>query len=351
MRKRWIHAIIMRVLLVCILWGTSACAVSINPPKLRPSPYFGCISGLKFADVNDLEPHHYDASFWDQYPLVYTAKAGYIDIGHLREAADRARYVIEVCYENIEKKNTVFSYELVEPDTYEVTLKYPDDWDQLEADQKQTIARDVSIELGQRYAQYSLIWHECITWFGYASAGFLSEKPSSFSWEDTYSDLLGTKLGAMAVRDETQSYDEAMTQIISRELKKLEPQPVAVAQEATNLISGKWFSGRYPFVKMNKRNFDVGFDDGAISPFRVPGICEDAVEEPCQVPSLEAVTQYGFTVHLKMIPKVDERKDIFETIFPNDGTLDPEKHFPRIVERVRRLAIKETGKDTDKPTL
>ena len=342
---------IMRFFLVWILWVASASAVSITSPKLRPSPYFGCISGLKFADVDDLDPHNYNASFWDQHPLIYTAKAGYIDVGHLRESADRARYVFQVCYENILKTNTTFSYEVIEPDIYKITLKYPDDWDQLEADQKQEIAREVAIELGQRYAQYSLIWHESITWYGYASAGFLSEKPSSFSWEDSYSDLLGTKLAAMALRENTKPYDEAMTEIIGRELKKLDPQSVAIAKQATNLIKGKWYSGRYPLVTMKKRNFDVGFDDGAISPFRVPGICEAALEEPCQVPSLEAVERYGFTVHLKMKPKADERKQIFKIIYPNDGTLEPEKHFPRIVEHIRKLAVKEVDKDVDKPTL
>ena len=342
---------IMRVFLMWIFWGASVCAVSINPPRLRPSPYFGCISGLKFATVDNLSAHHYDGSFWDQHPLVYTAKAGYIDIGHLRESADRARYVFEVCYENILKTDILFSYEVIEPDIYHVSIKYPDNWGQLADDQKQKIAREVAIELGQRYAQFSLIWHESITWYGYASAGFLSEKPSSFSWEDGYSDLLGTKLGAMALRENTKSYDEAMTELTVKELKKLDPQSVAIAKRATNLIKGKWYSGRYPFVKMKKRNFDVGFDDGAISPFRVPGVCDDAVEELCQVPPLEAVEQYGFTVHLTMTPRASEREQIFKIIYPNDGTLEPEKHFPRIVDHIRQQAQKESGKHIEEPTL
>ncbi len=333
------------------------CAITswadINAPRLRPSPYFGSITGLSYADIDDLGTHNYERSAGEKNPLVYTAKAGYIDIGHLRESADRARYLFEVCRQNILAGNTQFSYEVIEPAIYTMTIKYPKNWDQLSEYQQQAIAREISIALGQNLAQQTTIWHEIVTWYGYASTGLLSEQPSSFSWEDSYSDLLGTKLGAMALQENTTPYNEAMTEIIHRELSKLDPQPAETAKEATRTIDGKWFSGRYPFLSMKKRNFDVGYDDQAISPFRVPGICPDAEPVLCEVPKLDTLDQYGFNASLQMMPKESERQDILKIISPDKDTdtLEPKQHFPVIIAHIRELAIKKTGPDVDKPIL
>ena len=345
-------AVVKGIYIVLFFMSGVVFPVSINPPRLRPSPYFGCVSGLSYADIDDLGDHHYEGSFWEQNALLYTAKAGYIDMGHLRESADRARYIFEICQENILLSNTLFHYDVIEPAIYHVSLEYPEGWDELPPDEKQVIARQVALELGQRFAHLSTVWHEIVTWYGYASIGFLSEKASSFSWEDGYSDLLGTKLAAMALKENDTDYNKAMTEVILRELKKLDPQPVVTGRKATAIIKGKWYSGRYPLLSMKRRNFDVGFGDGSISPFRVPGICDNAVAEPCTIPPLEAIKQHGFTMHLTMTPKESERTNVLRIIKPDDGeTLEPEKDFPKVIKRIRKSAIRLSGKNVDKPIL
>lgn len=331
----------------------SSSSAGVRSPRLRPSPYFGSITGMSYADISGLGEHNYERASGEKNPLVYTARAGYIDIGHLRESADRARYLFEVCQENILEGNVEFSYKVIEPAVYSVTLEYPDDWDQLTGDLQQDIAREIAIDLGQHFAQLSTIWHEIITWYGYASTGLLSEKPSSFSWEDSYSDLLGTKLAAMVLRENAQPYNEAMTEIIFRELLKLDPQPAATAKKATRTIDGKWFFGRYPFLTMKKRNFDVGFDDGSITPFRVPQMGFDAPPQLCAVPALESLDRHGFTRCLQMRPKANQKRQILKIIYPNkDGTtLQPDIHFPQIIEHIRAEAIRKSGPDVEKPTL
>ena len=92
--------------------GIVANAVGIGTPRLRPSPYFGSVSGINYADVKDLGRHNYDSFFGEKNPLIYTAKAGYIDIGHLRESADRARYLFEICNDHIIKGNTGILFEI-----------------------------------------------------------------------------------------------------------------------------------------------------------------------------------------------------------------------------------------------
>ncbi len=339
--------------IICLFLACAASVWAINAPRLRPSPYFGSLSGLSYANLQDLGKHDYDNSFGENNSLVYTARAGYIDMGHLRESADRARYLFEVCYENIQKSQTDFSFDVIEPAVYHVTISYPDNWSQLSDDEKDRIAREVSIDLGQHFAQLSTIWHEIVTWYGYASTGLLSEKASSFSWEDSYSDLLGTKLAAMVLKEYPDSYNDGMTQVILRELSQLDPQSAETAKKATATINGRWFSGRYPFLTMKRRNFDVGFDDGYITPFRVPGIADNVTEVPCQVPAMEALMQNGFNIQLTMTPKENERKYILRIVDTNrDGTtLEPEKDFPVIIRHIRKLAIRESGRNVDKPVL
>ena len=157
---------------------------------------------MKYTRIEDLGSHNYDGGLFDENnALIYTAAAGYIDMGHLRESADRARYIFEVCYANILAQNTDFSYKVIEPAEYHVHIDYPANWNSLDVYQKQRISREIAIDLGQNFAQKSTIWHEIVTWYGYASTGLISEKASSFSWEDGYSDLLGTKIAAMVLKE------------------------------------------------------------------------------------------------------------------------------------------------------
>ncbi len=342
------------LLTFCFFLGCAANASSstISAPRLRPSPYFGSISGLSYTEVQDLGRHDYDSFFGENNSLIYTARAGYIDMGHLRESADRTRYLFEVCYEKIRNSQLDFSYEIIEPAQYHVYVKYPDNWDSLSDDRRNQIAREVAIDLGQHFAHLSTIWHEIVTWYGYASTGLLSEKASSFSWEDGYSDLLGTKIAASVLR-ENRPYNEGMTAKIVQEIQKLDPQSVEIAKKATETIKGKWFSGRYPFLSMKRRNFDVGFDDGYITPFRVPGICGDVPVEPCRVPTLDSLKKHGFTVRLTMTPRERERRNILSIIHSSrkQETLEPVKDFPVIVRHIRDEAIRKEGRNVDRPVL
>lgn len=346
MRKQYIP------LLLCLLIIPAAAA--LNPPRMRPSPYFGNILGMKYTGIEDLGDHNYEGGlFAENNALLYTAAAGYIDLGHLRESADRTRYIFELCFDNIQTQKSEFLFEVIEPAEYHVQIDYPENWGILDVHEKYRISREISIDLGQYFAHQSLIWHEIVTWFGYASTGLLSEKASSFSWEDSYSDLLGTKIAAEVLRENKKGYDLAVTEMIVNELRKLDPQPPEIAEQATERIKGKWYSGRYPFVSMKKRNFDVGFDDCQITPFRVPGICPDTPAIPCTVPRLDSLAQYGFTMHLTMTPRESERKEVLRIIYPHRRaeTLTPEKDFPAVIRHIRREAVKKEGSLVDKPAL
>lgn len=335
------------ILMLLILTGS---VFGLTPPRMRPSPYFGNIFGMSYTSIDELGDHTYEGSANENNALIYTASAGYIDLGHLRESADRAYYLFELFQENLLKGEDKFEFTVIEPAEYKVTIKYPPGWKNTDPDERHRIIREISIDLGSYVAHLSTIWHEIISWYGYASTGFFSEKSSSFSWEDSYSDMLGIRIAAEVLRANSIDYNVAMTARIRGEIEKLGPQPARVAERATELIKGKWYSGRYPFLNMNKRNFDVGLDDGRISPFLVPDVCPDSSGIDCPVPSLSSPAAYDFQVELLLVPREREKSEILK-IVRRRSSLIPDRHFPLIIEHIRKEAIKEAGPDVEKPTL
>ena len=134
-------------------------------PRLRVSDYFGNPAGMRFPDANDLGPHCLDACIGEKLGMVYTCKAGFIDIGHLREAADRTYYIANITYENLMQSNTNYSFRVIEPSRYHITFGYPDYWNDLPKHQ-QTDASWLMRELFQsydsEYLQRKRKWYEFI---------------------------------------------------------------------------------------------------------------------------------------------------------------------------------------------
>jgi hypothetical protein len=306
-------------------------------PRLRFGAFFGSPVGMRFTDPARLGTHHFGFSLNETNGMVYTCKGGFIDIGHVREAADRTAYLRDVAYQNLVSGKTEFSFRVIEPSKYWVKLSYPQDWDDCSMQEKEAIAHELSIHLGQYLAHTSLIWHEVITWYGFASAGIFPDTISSFSWEDSYSDVLGTWLAVQALRDE-QQYDDAVTRLLDQTLKELDVQPARVARRAAKRIEGLWYTGGlYFLVDMKVHNFEVGLYDGSITPVLVPGICPDAVPVRWPVPSLELLCQYGFNIEVEIEPRVLEKGKIYSPIgLGKDRRIRPEVHFPRIMAQITK---------------
>lgn len=310
-------------------------------PRLRIGAFFGSPMGMQFPDPNYLGRHDYADSAGEKNGMVYTCRGGFIDVGHLREAADRTAYLASVTHRKLMLGQTVFTFRVIEPSRYWVTISYPENWDDLCLEERSEIAGEVSILLGQYFARTSLIWHEILTWYGFSSLGVFSENISAFSWEDPYSDLLGTCLAVWALRADGQTYDEAMTKLIDQTLRELDVRPSEVARQAAEQIKGKWYSGRfYFFVDMKSRNYDVGLDDWEVTPWLVPGICPDAEPQPCLAPSLDFLTEYGFEMELEIESREMEKARIYHDLKlknPNDR-IRPAVHFPEIMKRIKSHA-------------
>ncbi len=310
-----------------------------DQPKFRLGSFFGSPTGMTFTDPNNLGNHNIKRGWDEKTGMVYTCKGGFIDLGHLREGVDRTAYLAALTKKNLMDGKTEFSFDIIEPSTYWVKLTLPNDWQDKSVNDRTRIINEASVYLGQYFAHTSMIWHEIITWYGYSSTGIFPENISSFSWEDTYSDILGTTLAVEALLTEGDNFNAPITRLIDRTMKQLDVQPAEVAKKAANQIKGQWFTGNmYIFVNMKKHNFDVGFGDGHVSPLLVPGICPDAQPKYCPTPDMKFLKRLGMKLQLEIEPKSMERNKIFREIDLAKGIkkMEPKVHFPQILNQISK---------------
>lgn len=329
--------------------------VAYWPNFLRPATVPTATMGTNFLNAYDLGRHGYIPNGSEKNGIAYTCKAGHIDITHLRKAADWTAYLATKIREQISNGSTNFSFKLYEPSVYFVELSYPKDWDSLPQRKKDEIAGEVSIRLAQYSAFMALTWHEVLTWFGYKTLIVLSEYESAFSWEDGFSNLLGTHLACQAVRDPDQPFSRAMTQLLDAEMHKLGGQSARTARRASSKMRGLWYTYDLIFLTMKRRNFDIGLDDGSITPWLVPSVpgCENAQPVSYPVPSLQSLADYGFSCKFEIEPKVWEADRILKIVYgdksPGQRRIEPAVHLPVIMDHITRLAVKRYGPDAGSP--
>jgi hypothetical protein len=318
-----------------------------SPPKIRLGTYASPTLGTFFLEPYHLGPHSYRFELSEKNGIVYTCKAGHVDVSHVREAADWTAYLAAITYNHLGNSDLEFSFTLKEGSVCFIHLAYPDSWQGLSGEDKERIAFDLAVRLGRYFAYTAGSWHEILTWFGYKSKGVFPEFPSAFSWEDTFSNLLGSDIGVEAIRDTERTYDEAVTYAIDKALENLDIQSAEMAKGAAEKVRGLWFSGEVPpFVDMKKRNFDIGLDNGFITPWVVDSICEceDAKARPYSVPNLNFLAEHGFSMKFEIEPRVWEKDEILSLVYPDKKSrnkcIEPDKDFAAIMSGIKREAQK-----------
>jgi hypothetical protein len=315
----------------------------VLPPRPRRGSYASSTIGTTFTEPGRLGRHGYYIGLTEQNGIVYTCRGGHIDVSHVRKCADWTAYIAAGMYKKLMKNESRMSFKMLEPSSYHVYVHYPHGWSSLGRKDKDRIAFEASIEIARHLVYIATTWHEIVTWFGYKFPGLYSEYPSAFSWEDTYSNLLGTHIGARALRDGRGNFDEAVTKAIDSALDNLIVQPAETARKASEMVRDKWFSGDYLFfVKITARNFDIGFDDGFVKPFLVDGLeqCGGTDIFLLDVPSLDSLLQYGITAELEIEPREWETNRILKIVYPSAYNrpkhIVPAIHFPIIVDYIRK---------------
>ena len=319
--------------------GVSGCG--FGKPRRRLGCYATSTPGTRFISSDKIGKHSYGFNPFEKNGITYACRGGHIDIAHLRIAADNTKYMSEKLYNGMMADQTEFSFGLVaDRSKHVVKLSYPDNWQQMD---KESVAREVSLQLGQYVAFSATTWHEVLTWFGYHTMIIIPEQASAFSWEDIYSNLLGTSIAAKAIRDTDHVYNKAMTLAINEELERLGCRSGRVAKKAAEMVRGEWFTGNF-MVSMKKRNLDIGIDDGFVTPMIVPGICSEAKPAHHPVPSHD-VSQYGFSMEYHIVPKEFEKGKILSIVHHDrkNKTITPDIHYAPIMAHIANIAVEKYG--------
>ena len=315
-----------------------------RPPRMRGGTYPSAIVGTPWVGPN-LGVHGYYYRPTEKDGIAYTCRGGHIDIAHLRISADWTAYLATQTYRHLMKRDSGFSYKLaVDRSRDYVQFSYPSDWDTLPEAQRSQIASEVSLAVGPYLAYRLTMWHEILTWFGFKCVGLPTEFPSAFSWEDSFSNLLGTVVAVHALQDPEHSYDEAVKISLDKEMAKLGIQRAAVAKAASESVKGTWSTGDFTMLQtIMKRNFDMGLRDGAITPSLVPNVPECPGAEPFSypVPNLDILTKHGFALTLEIATHEWESGTILRIAYDSDKPgrrIYPDQHFPVIMNYIRKAA-------------
>ena len=308
--------------------------------RIGSIPCPGPLTFYATGDPNQLGTHAYGNTLGGPAEgsrgIIYTAHGGFIDIAHVRKAADwtayhhvRIRHALENGWQCIvlpSKEGAVFR----------MGFNYPASWQTLGAARRQRTIDELSIRLAQRLAITQTAWHEIATWYGYSSMPY-PEKPSALTYDDMTSHLLGAKIAGLALHDGTHDYNTAVTYHLKRELDLLGAVPPEQTLKALGMVEGKWW--RNGFVI--KRQLDIGEKNGTIEPWIVPGYPDGktAAGVPFSIPSLKDVAGQDMSrfEQVEFDPHVREWWQMRRSLPGNPSRCQPTRDFPLLMEFIRQV--------------
>jgi len=323
-----------------------------GPPRVRFGCYPSSTLGTFFVGES-LGRHGYYYQPFEKDGIAYTCRGGHVDIIHVRIAADWTTYLASETYRHLMRNDAGFSYKLaVDRSRSYVRFTYPPNWRQLPQAERAAKAKEIALAVGPYLTFTMTSWHEILTWFGFRCIGLPTEFPSAFSWEDSYSNLLGTIVAVQALQDKEHTYNRAVEFAIDREMKKLGVQPAYMAKQASQRVKGQWFTGSVLFfVDIKKRNFDIGLDDGFVTPTLLPGVspCEGAEPLSYPVPNLDVLARHGFSMSLEIESREWERGKIFSVLSkdPKVSRIQPTTDFPILMDYLQKAAEQRYGPIAD----
>ena len=337
----------------------------LSPPQsLRPCCAFG--TGLKVAvdtlpvpwfqvdnvvEAGALGTHTYDNGLGvndrtgsEHNGLVYTCRGGFIDLAHVRDYAD---WTVYLAWE-IDRHAASGGVIVLPPEGGERFLVIQP----LPASRLTRANRRATVIDLARYAAFNLsVWHELASGSGWASFQMFPETASTFSPEDLYSNVLGTRIAADILLDNQADGEAAFNAAMTERLPAALAQLGAIAKEGTDAvltgIDGQWWdsSQRLPSERLVLvRNYAFA---PPLRPWLVPWTI---VQRWCPrggAPTrLPLPTRFGgepMDRFLQLFVSTDETITI-ELPHPESRWLS-QRDFPVLVDRVRRLLAEKGLRD------
>jgi len=359
-----------------------------EPKSLRPCCILGNDVGAEIGsipvpgyeisytlDVNTLGTHQFNKGvltldprgekglFSDEVSgILYTCRGGFLDIAHVRDNADRTLFFASQVGRLAATGGTI---QLSDEGAKRRIVLKPLDPHLVRVHG----VREVVTSLSEWLSVQAGIWHEITTWYGWASTPF-SERPSAFSPEDLYSNLIGAKLaGAIFRRHAAPSeveYNLALTAALKDALIKLGPLPVAASRRAFEYVDGIWWDStkRVPDnLIVRHRNFHLG---PRLHPWKLADAAPSAVvtethkefDTYCQSdwkPLVLTVPERLDQVPFRNMATFEFEPDALLVRngfpFPKAGrTTITQEDFASVVAAIEKVADKELGSGAGKPT-
>jgi hypothetical protein len=254
--------------------------ISLGEPASRPCCVLrpSILSKNNIVELADLNRHIYGDPF--AYPLreksglIYTCRGGFVDLGHARDWADWTGFLAFRAKSMLAAGGTLsLSPETTRSSRSSRRVRF--------IAQGTAPSDQVCILLAQRIAYEMAIWHEIITWF--PASG---QRYSAFSPEDNYSNLLGTYMGADALRN-SKPFEDAVVDAIQAWLTTLRVRSSTETGQAFTAVQGRWWQNTWNPVADDailRRHFDAL---GTVTPWLVPSFspCRGGTAFPLAVPA------------------------------------------------------------------
>ncbi|MBI2188676.1 MAG: DUF4056 domain-containing protein [Acidobacteria bacterium] len=319
--------------------NTRFCCV-FGQPNLQKAAMVPLIHGAGaggIVEVNGLKFHDYENWFWtgETNGILYTCKGGFIDVGHVRDMADRTAYLAVQAHQMLPRGGVYLYQNQREGGTINVHFHA----------QNVKSGPAIEIPLAQRIAYELGLWHEIWSWCD------ADERYSAFSPEDLYSNLTGTLIAAQVLSQmslgnfDLADYNKRMGSAVPSALALLGAVAAADTQAAMDVVDvhknpagpGWWDSTKtltLPPDFIRKRHLGA-FKE--VRPVLVPGanVC-GALAQPARWPVPEK-DGHGTSLNFYYTLKVDVDTSVIPARFlPNpSSTQITSADFPAIVEKIR----------------
>jgi len=357
-----IRSLLIRCFEVLLFIACVGCASTSNSePRMRLGsiPFPGVFTLYTTADPQNLGQHRYEA-WWDKLGgpsetsrgILYTCHAGFLDLSHIRDSLDWAKYIHDRALESFAKlgnsPTSSASFQFTSSDAgYEVELREPDWWRTIDSAEREQITREAAIRIGQRVSVVVATWHEIGTWYGQETIPGISEKNSAFTWDDGTSHVIASIIAGRALRA-SEPWDLAVTRELNSELAELGAVDSACESRAIELVKDRWWKDGLAV----RRDLDTGLGAPTKRPWLVDGLaCCEGTPAVLRVADLNAVAGRDLSglIQIKITPSRSIARKALGCERDCPPCVRGEAQVLAAIERIREEMRGKFGPDADVP--
>ncbi len=343
------------VAIACLLGGCNSME-ALPHTRLGAIPFPGPFTLYVSSGVDDLGEHYY--SSWSARPfavqegargIMYTCRAGFLDLAHVRLTADWARYAWEQSHALISVGGGSHTFDF-EDAHYTLEINLPTWWQRASETERKALINEASLIIGQRVACEIQTWHEIATWYGWTTVPLVSEEGSAFTWDDAGSHFVGALIASRVLKDGTADYDKRMTEAMRAVFEELGAVSTDLVDDAAEATNGHWWKSGVAI----RRDLETGLDGKPKQPWLVPnfGPCAGATPAVLRLPTLKSVKGRNLEslYELRIKPSSMVRSRI-KAAAGLDEPIVPSRDYPKIIAAIRAQMHERWGDGFDSPKI